>query len=244
MFCSVAMELERKGLRTASYPFDWVISKSFEKVLLLVENNFEDFLTYDNLYQESNLAHYYNKKTDIHFFHDFNPSIPLKKQIVTVQEKYKRRIDRFYKDIQEPTLFVRYCSNEVDEEYVKKNGSKILRFLRSYNPKNQILYVMHSSKTIHSIQSTEYGLVQYVKHHDEDIERNWIDAVSGCKCFLRKVSSLSRVDILKNLIIHYKSRIKKRLSDGKHLGKIEKPYYIHDKQITDIVQYKNEKQEI
>lgn len=25
-FCSVALELERKGLRDASYPFDWLIS--------------------------------------------------------------------------------------------------------------------------------------------------------------------------------------------------------------------------
>ena len=120
MFCSVAMELERKGLRTASYPFDWVISESFEKVLFLVKNDFSDFLTYDKLYQERNPAHYYNAKADIHFFHDFTPYCPLEKQMDVVEKKYKRRIERFYKDIKEPTLFVRYCSNLADECFVKK----------------------------------------------------------------------------------------------------------------------------
>lgn len=140
-FCSVAMELERKGLRTASYPFDWVISDSFENILKLIDNDFENFLEYDNLYQENDKSHYYNSITGVHFYHDFNAFEPLSKQIGNVQKKYQRRIKRFYEDIKEPTLFVRYCSNKEEENYVSNNEEKILELLQSFNPQNQILYI-------------------------------------------------------------------------------------------------------
>ena len=48
-FCSVAMELEKKGLRGASYPFDWLISDSFECVISEIENGFGDFLNLEFL---------------------------------------------------------------------------------------------------------------------------------------------------------------------------------------------------
>ncbi len=44
-FCGVARELERVGLRNASYPFDWIISTDFKQVIKLIENNFENFLS-------------------------------------------------------------------------------------------------------------------------------------------------------------------------------------------------------
>lgn len=45
-FCSVALELERKGVRDASYPFDWLIS-DFQGVIKVIENRFYDFLNID-----------------------------------------------------------------------------------------------------------------------------------------------------------------------------------------------------
>ena len=49
-FCSVALELERIGLRSASSPFDWCIS-NYKGVMKAIENRFEDFLNYDYLSQ-------------------------------------------------------------------------------------------------------------------------------------------------------------------------------------------------
>ena len=49
-FCGVAQELERLGLRDASYPFDWLITKR-EPLHRLINNHFDGFLEYDNLYQ-------------------------------------------------------------------------------------------------------------------------------------------------------------------------------------------------
>ena len=41
-FCSVALELERVGLRSASSPFDWLVS-DFSGVIDLIENHFDSF---------------------------------------------------------------------------------------------------------------------------------------------------------------------------------------------------------
>ena len=49
-FCSVAMELERTGLRASSSPFDWLIS-DFTGVTDVINNHFKDFLDYDLLFQ-------------------------------------------------------------------------------------------------------------------------------------------------------------------------------------------------
>ena len=97
---------------------------------------------------------------------------------------------------------------------------------------------MSSSKE-NFLVATDYGMLLYVKHPDGDIERNWIDAVPDTRRFLYKVTELSYVDLLKNLIIHYRSRINKKLSKPRYHANMEKPY-LHDKQITDLVQYKNE----
>lgn len=49
-FCSVALELERLGYRNFSNPFDWLIS-DFKGVLELIENDFENFLSMQYLFQ-------------------------------------------------------------------------------------------------------------------------------------------------------------------------------------------------
>lgn len=55
-FCSVALELERKGLRDASYPFDWLIS-DFQGVIKVIENRFYDFLNIDFFSQNKECMH-------------------------------------------------------------------------------------------------------------------------------------------------------------------------------------------
>lgn len=49
-FCSPALEIERHGFRDASYPFDWVLSKSFKEVMNLLQTEFHDYLS-NNMYQ-------------------------------------------------------------------------------------------------------------------------------------------------------------------------------------------------
>lgn len=136
------MELERKGLRTASYPFDWMISDSFENILKLLDNNFEDFLDEESLYQEEIPNHYYNYRTGIHFYHDFNARTSLNVQMCSVTAKYDRRIKRLYEDVKDPSLFVRYCLNEEEVLWVQNNLGSILSQLKRYNPENSIVFIV------------------------------------------------------------------------------------------------------
>lgn len=210
-FCSVAMELEKKGLRTASYPFDWLIVDELESVLRLIENNFTDFLDASSMSREHRPNVYYNEKINAHFYHDFNGYDPLESQIPEQQKKYDRRIKRFYDDIQQPTLFVRYCKTPEDETYIRKNKEKILKYLQSFNPENQILYIMSSDQG-NSMHIEESGSgVCLIKQPENDFVRKWIDAVPGLQKYLYSVSNLGRMEILKNIYICYKKKIIKRL---------------------------------
>ncbi|GAJ62101.1 DUF1796 family putative cysteine peptidase [Streptococcus parauberis] len=148
-FCSIAQDLEKLGLRDKSYPFDWCIT-DLEKNIELINNNFESILDMDLLSQDKEIPHHYrNDKYDFYFFHDFNSEETLKDQLQNVKDKYKRRIKGFYKDIEEPTLFIRYISPEkINSEgkpleliYIEENHSHILDTLKRFNPKNEIIYI-------------------------------------------------------------------------------------------------------
>ena len=113
-FCSPARVLKGLGLRTYSGPFDWTISP-WNSVWELFNNNFADFLNYDDLYQASfNPDYYINKRYNISFYHDFSRYSSLAEQIDKVAAKYKRRIDRFYKELSNPTMLIRYIQNEAE----------------------------------------------------------------------------------------------------------------------------------
>lgn len=154
-FCSVASELERIGLRSTSSPFDWCIS-NYEGVIDAIENHFENFLNYDYLLQsDTECGHYFNPKYKIWFFHDFDKYRSLEEQLPSVKDKYLRRIERFYKNIQQPTLFVRYISDEIVNEYgkskeldwIEKNNHHILLLLKSFNEYNDIIYIANDGVT-------------------------------------------------------------------------------------------------
>ena len=152
-FCSVALELERIGLRSYSSPFDWIIT-DLEGVLNAIENNFTDFLRYDLLKQcEDNKTHYYNEKYKCSFFHDFvSTRKPLLLQLPSVKRKYKRRITRFYNNIVEPTLFLRYISDEIKTSegksaellWIEENYNRLLTILKGFNPANNIIFIANT----------------------------------------------------------------------------------------------------
>ena len=155
-FCEVASDLEKMGLRSFSSPFDWGIS-SFPGVIDAIENKFYGFMDYDNLLQSKKYRyHYYETRYHFWFYHDFSDYKPLIKQYDKVKEKYWRRITRFLRAIEYPTLFFRYISSsEVDEDgkseeliWIEENYHRILNVLRSYNPDNCIIFI--GDETVHS----------------------------------------------------------------------------------------------
>lgn len=106
--CVAASQLKFRGLRVASFPFDWVTSELDEKRLmrpiLSLENHFADWLKPENLDWERSVAmgqqgfHFpvYDKGTGCIFLHDFKSEKPDTEEIALVREKYARRIQRLY----------------------------------------------------------------------------------------------------------------------------------------------------
>lgn len=178
-FCSVALEIERIGLREFSSPFDWLIS-DFTSVINLIDNNFEDFLEIGYLYQyKHNRAYYINKKYNLAFFHDFDEYKSLENQINQIQEKYQKRIDRFYQRIKEPTLFIRYIKNYDELKYIENNFDYIQKILKRFNLANDVLFVANND-----IVSKEIKIYNVQSDLNDTVAREFIFKNNELKNFL------------------------------------------------------------
>lgn len=144
-FCSVAIELEKMGIRNFSTPFDWLITDWFG-IERAFKTKFKDFLNYDNLIQDEEFrGHYKDNNYNFCFFHDFSEYKSLDSQIYTVREKYDRRIKRLFEKITKPTLFIRYINTEKgtnELDYIKNNYESIINMFRKYNTQNDILFIV------------------------------------------------------------------------------------------------------
>lgn len=150
--CATASELERIGLRAYSGPFDWCETHELERIINLIQNNFQDYLNSDYLYQDPTKKFVYtNIKYNVVMNHDFNQYHSLSSQLPDVNKKYQRRIKHFYKQISEPTLFIRDISSVKDLKYIEGNQVHINKVLQSYNRNNEVIYVSRNgleSRTI------------------------------------------------------------------------------------------------
>lgn len=178
-FCSVSSELERIGLRDGSYPFDWLIS-SFDSVMELIEKGFKDFLCLNLMQQYSNNpSRYINIKYNIHFYHDFDKYKNCEEQIEAIDDKYRRRINRFYKNIQEPTLFIRYIKDQEECNYIELNYSQISTCLRSYNVHNDILFIANDT-----ISSSNINIYKVTADKNDSVARKFLDKNGDLKEYL------------------------------------------------------------
>lgn len=106
--CQPAMQMRFNNLRSAAYPFDWLIVP-FDSLCDLLENHFVGFLDAEHLevrlnyyYQDDggrasgNYPHIWEKKYNILMRHDFEFNADFMRRYAEVKEKYDRRIARFY----------------------------------------------------------------------------------------------------------------------------------------------------
>lgn len=147
-FCSVAGDIESLGLRTGSGPFDWVWS-TWDGVFRSFKEEFSDFFRKENLYQaDVDRSIYADREYNIISFHDFSKYTAFEGQYEIVSTKYKRRIDRFLKQIKEPTLFIRYIWNgEYRGEYskelthIEEDYMEFVKLIKKYNKDNEVVFV-------------------------------------------------------------------------------------------------------
>jgi hypothetical protein len=109
MNCVMATQLRKRGLRQASFPFDWLRfddKDSCQMVSTLVTTHFKDFLAIENLIldKETQVSGRYNVVDEVQkitFIHDFLSSSLTDAVVAEVKGKYLRRIERFYQTINE-----------------------------------------------------------------------------------------------------------------------------------------------
>jgi hypothetical protein len=164
-FCEATEVFQQMGLRKASGPFDWVISDKIDKVFDLIENNFIDLFNPEYFFQrKDNLNIYVNSKYSIGFVHDFTKYASFEKQLPAVEKKYRRRIKRFYEMVKQPTLFLRYVSSQDDANYLSHHYCDLLNLLRSFNPGNDIIFIINNDCSISNIVNNVF----FVRKDDHD----------------------------------------------------------------------------
>lgn len=147
--CISGLFLRYKKVRRYSGPFDWVITPHFKNVIDYLRNQGKNQLNKNNMYQlYKGTFQYYDMAYDTLYVHDFDDMLPLSFQLGHVKRKYQRRSKRFFKCIQNKTLFIRYCYLTEDINYVESNYEIIIRTIKSFNKDNEIVFIRDRNSEI------------------------------------------------------------------------------------------------
>lgn len=145
--CSPAATLHNLDLRSEALPFDWIVS-SLELIMDCIDNNFETF------HQNLSLDDSHTRLVDSYgfqFLHDY--PLDETRQIVSswhqyhqeVLEKYKRRISRFYKYLENDQPIIFLCRNYSVESIVKFS-----EYINKKFKKNNIYFIVSSHENYES----------------------------------------------------------------------------------------------
>lgn len=111
-FCATAVALRDSGIRQASYPFDWSAGVEWNKCgncgflgkIQMICNEFEGAFNLEDLKEEigenPDHRHVVNKRTGLQYIHDFDWDKNVSEQFPEYKEKYKRRVERLYTNIE------------------------------------------------------------------------------------------------------------------------------------------------
>lgn len=227
-FCGPSSELEKIGLRDASYPFDWLIS-DMEGIMDCIKNDFKGFLKEDTLYQyKSNKGYYKNTEYNFHFYHDFSNKNKLKDQLPSVEEKYSRRIERFKENTKCTTLFVRYVENQNEMNFILNNYNDVISQLRESNESNDLLLISNSE-----VDGKQLEVFKVEKDKNDSVARLFLGKNKKLEHFLN--SDIYDAEKRQKNIEKYKRKQKKQMRFNfvkkamKKLRNIIKKDYIHSR---------------
>ncbi|WMJ90165.1 DUF1796 family putative cysteine peptidase [Anaerocolumna sp. MB42-C2] len=141
-YCGIAASMSALGLRSQSGPFDWC-SSDFNGVIDCIKNEFVDMLDVTNLQIiRDKPRHFLDTKYNFYFMHELSVSETLEEKYSDILSKYKKRQITFLEMIHKPTCFIRAIRNEIEIEYIKNNSDTIIKTLRKYNQRNNIIYIV------------------------------------------------------------------------------------------------------
>jgi hypothetical protein len=163
--CSVAYQLQINKLRDKAYPFDWV-RISFNSVLKLLENNFNNFFNYSDyeIIRETNKFPYIkgdnfidNKDSNyivkhnyynIKFYHDFIKNKNIEDQFNNFTLKYKKRIHRLFEIIKSNNKII-FIRDELKVNSITNDNIKTFNLLiHKINPllDYKFILIIHNPK--------------------------------------------------------------------------------------------------
>lgn len=188
--CACTSYLRRCNLQHNSYPFDWLTNAPFENRISLIHDNFSNFINLEYLKPLVKKAHNENEKkydlyenilNGLHFYHDFPANVDLKDSYQKVYEKYQRRIERLYNEIEnsEKILFVWLSHSKLhsNEEIIEAYKKLCERF------KNKEIYLLVIENSLKNNITTLKNNQILIVHHDtaSDDKKHHYDQTMGNK---------------------------------------------------------------
>lgn len=161
--CACTSYLRRFNLQNYSYPFDWLTNATFETRVDLITSNFENFfnkedIEFMNIHNPTIHDSYKNKKNNFYFYHDFKKNKPFEESYYKIDQKYKKRINRLYEEIEkaEKILFVWWSRDKHQDENVIIDSYKKLK--EKFEYKEIYLLLIEPSES----QATKFLCNNYV----------------------------------------------------------------------------------
>ncbi len=187
-FCGPAMEIRQMGLRDASYPFDWLLTHNFSVVIdLIKKKRYIKLYDTEMLQYEADASKWYNREYLISLFHDFDKYEKMSEQLSTVNEKYFRRMKRFYEKIKEPSLFLRYIKDEEEALYISKHETEIINILKGENEANEIVYIANKNLKAF-LQLSESSIYFVVPDNQDYVSRSFLQQLPNfCDYLIKNV---------------------------------------------------------
>lgn len=154
--CFIATHLKNNGLRMFSGPFDWIYGSNFKTRCDILVSKFENYFNKEDLefkeYRESNkMVTYRNKRTNLHYNHDFHSDLPFDYEYDIVKEKYERRINRLLKIISKAKKVLICYGDLANTKGGASSDNEIIECVKKLNEvyaptKIDMLYIKHNSE--------------------------------------------------------------------------------------------------
>lgn len=168
--CSVALAMEKMGLRCCRGPFDWYIS-DFEGVLSMLENDFSDFLYAPNLQMKSK-GQFEDIKYHFLYPHEILAGQKVEDNLEKIRKKYEKDITNFNRMVKAKTCFIRAVSDLRELNFVNTRIEKVYRIIREHNKENDIIFLIRK-KDWQCIEDCNMPHVFLIDgYNNEDCEKN------------------------------------------------------------------------
>jgi hypothetical protein len=165
--CSVAYQLQKLNLRTGAFPFDWVRIKKLSTIAQIIRNDFDNYGYFELIkgvdqypildndqFNDSGEKKTFSAKNNYGAlsFHDFSSLKSFDPQEELVEEKYTRRIKRFYNCIKSNSKIIFVRDEHQPNKLKVGEVEEFIDEINSINPNIdfQIRIVCHNKDNKHS----------------------------------------------------------------------------------------------